>query len=159
MTQLLMLALNSLAASEHVDSAMLRGCHEPGTRIVRHARFRPSLERGDQSVLGEVFSETDVANDSRQTRDQFRGLDSPDCINCTVGVGSRHGFQSHHLHPLGQGARARCYALAVAAPNWDGALASKAGICAPYVRGELSVRLDSPLRCCSLCDDVAARPR
>src|SRR5438067_441147 len=52
-TELLVLALEHLAATQPVDRAMLRGGHEPGARVVRDARLRPLLECGDECVLRE----------------------------------------------------------------------------------------------------------
>jgi hypothetical protein len=39
---------------------MLRGGHEPGTRLVRNARLGPPLERGNERVLREIELGTDV---------------------------------------------------------------------------------------------------
>ena len=55
-----------------VDRAMLRGGHEPGARIVRDARLRPLLERGDERVLRELLGEADVAHDPREPGDEPR---------------------------------------------------------------------------------------
>ena len=76
---------------------MLSGGHEPGTRIVGHARLRPLLERGDQSILGEIFSKANIAHDSRKTGDEPGGFDPPDCVDCAMDIGSRHGYRSHHV--------------------------------------------------------------
>jgi len=37
---------------------------------MRHAQLRPLLERGDEGILCELFGNTDVANDPRQTGDE-----------------------------------------------------------------------------------------
>src|SRR5258705_8822977 len=153
-SQLLVLALDTLGSTERVDCAMLRCRHEPGARIVGNARLRPPLERGNESVLREVFSQTDIAHNTRQSGDQFRRLDSPDCIDRAVGVGGCHGLQSHQLHPLVQGGAERC-GVSVSLPS----LYSMNRILAPYALGELSGLLrGSPLRCWSWRDDVAERP-
>src|SRR6266852_976051 len=76
---------------------MLRGGHEPGTRVVRDARLRPPFERGDERLLREVLGQSDVAHDSRESGDEPRRLDPPDRVDRAMGVGSRHGCRSHHL--------------------------------------------------------------
>jgi hypothetical protein len=63
------LALKPLLSAEEVDRAVLRSGHEPSARIVRDARFRPLLERGDESVLREFLGEADIAHDPRETGD------------------------------------------------------------------------------------------
>ena len=55
-----------------VDRAVLRGGHEPGARVVRDARLRPLLERGDERVLRELLGEADVAHDPREAGDEPR---------------------------------------------------------------------------------------
>ena len=76
---------------------MFRSGHEPGARIVGYARLRPLLKRGDESVLGEVLGEADIADDAGQAGDEPGGFDPPDCIDCAMGIGSRHGYRSHHV--------------------------------------------------------------
>ena len=61
---------SSLFAAEQVDRAMLGGGHEPGARVVRDARLRPLLERGDERILREILGETDVAHDPREAGDE-----------------------------------------------------------------------------------------
>jgi hypothetical protein len=73
---------------------MLRGGHEPGTRLVRDARGRPPLERGDQGVLREILGQPNVADDPRETGDEPGGFDPPNRVDRTMGIGSRHGYQS-----------------------------------------------------------------
>ena len=68
--ELLVLALEPLAAPQHVDRAVLRGGHEPGARVVRDARLRPLLERGDERVLRQLLGEADVAHDAREAGDE-----------------------------------------------------------------------------------------
>src|SRR4051794_19493085 len=96
---------------------MLRGGHEPGARVVRNARLRPLLERGDESILGKILGKTDVAHDPRQTGDEPGRLDPPDRVDRAMGIGSRHDYRSHHLRSpaassgaprLLPGAAARC---------------------------------------------------
>jgi hypothetical protein len=65
-SELLVLALETCVAAEVIDRAMLGGSHKPGTRVVRDARFWPLLERRHESILCEVFGNTNIAHDSRQ---------------------------------------------------------------------------------------------
>src|SRR5258708_12297229 len=95
--KLLVLALKPLVSAEHVDSTMFRGGHEPSARVVRDARFRPLLERRNESILREFLGKTDIAYDPRETSDDSGRLDPPDRIDGVVCVGSRHGYPSHHL--------------------------------------------------------------
>ena len=90
---------SSLFRRRMIDRTMLRGGHEPGARIVRDARLRPLLERGDERVLREVLGQADVAHDPRKAGDEPRRLDPPDRVDRAMGVGSRHGYRSHHLQP------------------------------------------------------------
>ena len=64
--QLLMLALDQFVSAQDIDRTMLRGGHEPGTRVLRYARLRPLLERGNESVLSQFLRHADVAHDSRE---------------------------------------------------------------------------------------------
>ena len=82
-----------LLRRKQVDRAMLRGGHEPGARVVRDARLRPLLERGDERVLRELLGEADVAHDPRETGDEPRRLDPPDRVDRAMRVGSRHGYR------------------------------------------------------------------
>src|SRR2546423_6887348 len=70
----------------HVDRAMLRGGHEPGSRVIWNARLWPPLECGEEGVLREIFSQSNVADDSRQTSDEPRRLDPPDGIDRLVSI-------------------------------------------------------------------------
>src|SRR5207302_11356598 len=47
----------------------------PYTTLFR-SDFRPPLERGHESILGEIFGESDVTGDARQTCNESRRLDS-----------------------------------------------------------------------------------
>ena len=99
MAELFVLAIEQRVATHGVDRAMLGGGHQPGARIIRHARLRPLLERRDECVLREILGETDVAHDARQTGDQLRRFDSPDCVDRAVCVGGRH---ASYLAPLSE---------------------------------------------------------
>ena len=61
-----MLALEQRSPAQQVDRAMLRGGHQPGARVVRDARLRPLLERGDERVLRQVLGQADVAHHPRE---------------------------------------------------------------------------------------------
>jgi hypothetical protein len=87
-TQLLVLPLGHGVAPQHVDRAMLRGTHQPGAWVVGDSRLRPLLERGDESVLRQVFGNTHVPHDPGKSRDEFRGLDSPDRLDGAMCIGS-----------------------------------------------------------------------
>src|SRR5437773_1826412 len=93
-TELLVLALEQLAPTQGVDGPMLRGRHEPGTRVVRDARLRPPLERGDQRVLREILRQADVTRHPRESRDHLGRLDPPDGLDRAVGIGRRHRLRS-----------------------------------------------------------------
>src|SRR5207253_10224423 len=88
-TKLLMLALDQLVAAQTIDRSMLRGGHEPGARIVRDARLRPPLERGEERVLREILGNTDVAHHPRETGDEPGRLDPPDRVDRAMRIGSR----------------------------------------------------------------------
>ena len=88
-TELLVLALEPLVSPQQVDRTMLRRSHEPGARIVRDARLRPPLERGDERILRELLGETDVAYDPREAGDESSRLDPPDRVDRAMGIGSR----------------------------------------------------------------------
>ena len=100
--ELLVLALEQLVPAQQVDRAMLRGGHEPGARVVRDARLRPLLERGDERVLRQLLGQPDVAHDPREAGDEPGRLDPPDRVDRAMGVGSRHGYRSEHRPPSAQ---------------------------------------------------------
>lgn len=80
-SEFLVLAFEPRVPSEVVDRAMLGRSHEPGTRVVRHARLRPLLERGDQSILGKVLGQADIPHHAHQSGDEPRRLHPPDCVD------------------------------------------------------------------------------
>src|SRR5439155_24354805 len=87
-TELLLLAREPFSAAQEVDRAMLRGGHEPGARVVRDARLRPLLERGDERILRELLGKTDIAHDPRETGDEPGRLDPPDRVDRSVRIGN-----------------------------------------------------------------------
>ena len=107
--ELLVLAVAQGPAAQLVDAAPLRGGHEPGAGVVRHARLRPRLERRHQRVLGEVLGQADVADHPRQAGDQPRRLDPPDRLDRAVGVARRRGRRAQGVSPP---ARRACRARA-----------------------------------------------
>src|SRR2546428_8161729 len=82
--ELPVLALEELVAAPEVDRPMLRRGHKPRAWVVRDARLRPLLERGDESVLRELFGQTDVAHDPRETGDDPGRLDPPDRLDGSI---------------------------------------------------------------------------
>src|SRR3954452_23408633 len=99
------LALQPLGPPERVDGAVLGGGHEPGARLVRGARFRPSLERRDQGVLRELLGQADVAGHAGQGGDELRRLHPPDGVDHAMDGGHRPGRGTH---------QAPCWAAEVA---------------------------------------------
>ena len=95
-SDLFVLALGEAPAAQHVDRPVLRGGHEPGARVLRHARLRPALERRDERVLGEVFRQADVAHHAREPGDQTGRLDPPDRVDRSVRILRRHSRRLEH---------------------------------------------------------------
>jgi len=93
-TELLMLAVQQLAAAKLVDGAPLRGGHQPGARVVGNARLGPPLERGDQRVLRQVLRQADVARQAREPGDEPGRLDAPHRVDGAMRVGRRHRLAS-----------------------------------------------------------------
>jgi hypothetical protein len=91
------LALKPFVSAEGVNRTVLRSGHEPSARVVRDSRFRPLLERGDESVLRKFLGKADIAHDPRETGDDSGRLNPPDRIDGAMCLGSRHGYPSHHL--------------------------------------------------------------
>jgi len=91
-----------------VDRAALGGSHQPRAGIVGNARFGSLLESGDQSLLCEVFGETDIAHHAREAGNQLGRFDSPDRVDGAVCVGNRHSYRSHHLHLDGASRSGAC---------------------------------------------------
>jgi len=48
---------------------VLRGGHEPCTRVAGDACGRPLFQRRDERILRELFGGANVANDSRESGD------------------------------------------------------------------------------------------
>ena len=111
---LFILPSRAFPVTEMVDGAMLGGGHKPGSGVGGDSRRRPLFQGSQQRFLGEVLGETHVANNARESRDDFGGLHSPDRINGAMAIGSRH--TTDHIMP---GA-----APAIAPTVWPAARAS-----------------------------------
>ena len=90
---LLVLALEECVPAEMVDSTMLGGSHQPGAGVIRDARLRPLLKGSNESVLREFLGKADIADDSRESRDDAGRLNPPDCVDCAMYIGSRHSYR------------------------------------------------------------------
>jgi hypothetical protein len=106
--ELLELAFRQLGAAQTIDRAMLRGRHEPGARIVRHAGFRPLFERGDERVLREFFGEADIAHETREAGNQAGRFDTPDGVDRAMGVVGSHSHRSEHQRSRRASERVAC---------------------------------------------------
>jgi hypothetical protein len=89
--ELFLFAFETLPAPQEIDRAALPCGHDTGARIIRDARLRPLLERGEQRILCEILGLSDVAYESGQARDEPGRLDPPDRLDGAIRVGSRHG--------------------------------------------------------------------
>ena len=89
---------SSALRRKQVDRAVLRGGHEPGAGIVRHARLAATARarRRARPARGPRRAPT-----SRTMRASpaisFGRFDPPDRVDRAMCVGSRHGHRSHHL--------------------------------------------------------------
>jgi hypothetical protein len=86
----LLLALERHAPAQRVDAPALGGGHEPGAGLVRDARLRPLLERGDERVLRQVLGHRHVTDDASQPGDEPGRLDPPHGVDRTMGGRRRH---------------------------------------------------------------------
>ena len=90
--QLFALAGMQRFLAQAVEGAVLRGRHQPRSRIVGHARVGPMFERRHQRVLRQLFGEPHVAHDPCDVGDDLGGFDPPDCLDGTMGGRLRHGI-------------------------------------------------------------------
>jgi len=72
-----LLALEERSPAQRVDRPTFRDGHQPGAWVLRYARVRPLLQRGDEGVLREVFGQPDVAHDPGDPGDHPGRLDPP----------------------------------------------------------------------------------
>ena len=92
-TDLLVLALERLSAADQIDRLMLRGPHQPGAWLLRHAGDGPLLERCHQGVLRKLFGRCEVADDASQPGHEPGRLDAPDRFDRAVRLGGgRPGY-------------------------------------------------------------------
>ena len=98
MAELLVLALEQLAAAHRVDRTILRRGHQPRARILWHARHRPFLECRDERILRQILRQADVADHARESGDHFRRLDSPNRVNRAMRFRCCHRGKSGHDH-------------------------------------------------------------
>src|SRR5713226_494293 len=101
-TEFLVLALEPRVSAEVIDGTMLGSGHKPGAWIVWDARLRPLLESSDESILCEILGSTDVAHDPRETGNEPRRLDSPDCVDGAMCIGGRHATDHTIFNPSAQ---------------------------------------------------------
>src|ERR1700732_2298292 len=64
-----MLTFKKFFSAGGVNGATLCRGHEQGTRIIRNTRLWPTLESGDEGVLGEVFRQADVTYHASESGD------------------------------------------------------------------------------------------
>ena len=86
------LLLEHLVPPQLVQRPVLRRRHEPGARVVRHARARPGLERGDQRVLRQLLGKAHVAHEAGEAGDELRRLDAPDRLDRAPRVLAHRGL-------------------------------------------------------------------
>jgi hypothetical protein len=99
--QLGMLSVEHLVASQRIHRAMLGCSHQPGGWIIGNAGLRPLLERYYQSVLSEIFSETNVVNQARQCGNELRRLHPPDSFDTLVRFqGRSQSLSRNHRNKL-----------------------------------------------------------
>jgi hypothetical protein len=89
--------LRSILAAQAIDRAMLGRSHQPGTRLVRNARLRPLLKRGDERVLRQLLGKAHIAHHARKASDELGLLNTEDRVDGAMGVGRHHRDRSHHL--------------------------------------------------------------
>ena len=99
-SELFVLALERLAAPDHVGRAMLRGNHQPGARLLGHARHRPLLECGNEGVLCELLSGPDVADAASQPGDEPGRLDPPNRFDGAMSFGGYRRSRIYRESPF-----------------------------------------------------------
>ncbi len=85
--------------AQNVDSAVLGGSHEPCAGVLRDARLRPLLEGSDQSILGELFGDANIAHDSREAGDDARRLHAPYGVDGAIDLAAVDVSRSHGGSP------------------------------------------------------------
>ena len=92
-----MFFVDESAAAEEVDGSMFRGGHQPCAGVFGDSFFWPLLKRYDQGVVGKLFSDAHIADDTSQPGNQAGRLDLPDGFDSAMCVGSAHCYRSHHF--------------------------------------------------------------
>ena len=98
-TELLVLALEELGATESIDGAILRRRHQPRAGILRHAGFRPLLEGREERILRELLGGVEVADESRQPGDERGRLHLPHRVDRGLRLFDGHDGESKHSDP------------------------------------------------------------
>src|ERR1700690_403738 len=70
--ELFVLALEPCVSAEMINRAVLGSGHQPGAGVIRDTRLRPLLKGCDESILCEIFGQTDIPHDPRQPGDEPR---------------------------------------------------------------------------------------
>src|SRR5262245_18829985 len=65
-SELFMLAFHERAAPQLIDCAMFCGCHQPGGGVRWNACVWPLLQGCYGLIVGKLFSDTNVTNDSSE---------------------------------------------------------------------------------------------
>jgi hypothetical protein len=115
-TELFVLSLEQRVSPEEIDGPMLRGGHEPRAGIARDPRLGPLLECSDERILGEVLGRADITHDPRETSDEPRRFDAPDCVDRATRFGVGHAIDQTIFTRSAQ-ADARCGAAGTARPS------------------------------------------
>src|SRR6185437_596571 len=96
---LAMLVFDPVLAPQDIQSAMLRGGDQPGSRIVRNPRLRPVLERREQSFLRQILGQAHIPHQPGEYRDHFGGLDAPNSLDALLDVAHRfHAAAATAIH-------------------------------------------------------------
>jgi hypothetical protein len=85
-SQLVLLPLEVLISTKHVDRSVLGGSHQPRPRSFRDASLGPLLKSCDERILGELLRQSDVIHNSRDARYDLRRFDSPDSLDRFIDV-------------------------------------------------------------------------
>jgi hypothetical protein len=89
-TEFIVFQLETFVAPDVIDSAVLRGPHQPRSRILRNTRRRPLLKRCHQSILRELLGDADVTYDPRKPGNKTGRLDPPHSVNRSMRLSSTH---------------------------------------------------------------------
>jgi hypothetical protein len=104
-------------AAQGVDRTLLGGGHEPGARVVRHARRRPLLERDHERVLRQLLGQADVAHHPGEPGDDPGRLDPPDRFDRAMRIDGRHGEPSNHPWSADEGPSVQAFRRVARSPR------------------------------------------